>query len=118
MSSPTRAGTARPSTKKVSVETLALIRTDLLDRLRNAFSSWTTPPVHASMFGSAARQDGDIDIDIFLVRPAGVDPENTTWSEQLHDIGDAILAWTGNHASIIDLDERDIARMRDENLPP
>jgi hypothetical protein len=66
------------------------------------------PPVHASMFGSAARQDGDIDsdIDIFLVRPAGVSDEDTTWSEQLHDIGDSILARTGNHASIIDFAEQ------------
>lgn len=45
-----------------------------------------------------------------------MDPESTTWSEQLHDIGDAIL-WTGNHASIIDFDEQDIAQMRDENPP-
>ncbi len=103
----------------LTVETMALIRTELLDRLRDAFSSWSTPPAHASMFGSAARQDGDVDsdIDIFLVRPAGVDPEHATWSNQLHEIGDAILAWTGNHASIIEFTEQDIAQMRAENPP-
>lgn len=102
-----------------TVETLALIRTELLDRLRDAFSSWSIPPVHASMFGSAARQDGDVDsdIDIFLIRPDRVDAENATWGEQLHEIGDAILAWTGNHASIIDFAEQDIARMCVENPP-
>jgi hypothetical protein len=102
-----------------AVETLALIRTELLDRLRNAFSTWSIPPVHASMFGSAARQDGSIDsdIDIFLVRPAGVSAEDTTWSEQLHDIGDAILAWTGNHAGIIDFAEQDIPQLHDKNPP-
>jgi predicted transcriptional regulator len=101
-----------------TVETMATIRTELLDRLRHAFSSWSIPPVHGSMFGSAARQDGDIDsdIDIFLVRPAGVSDEDATWSEQ-HDIGDAILAWTGNHASIIDFPEQDLRQMRDESPP-
>ncbi len=102
-----------------AVETLAHIRTELLDRLRHAFPTWGIPPVHASLFGSAARQDGDADsdIDIFLVRPVGVDAEDAMWSEQLRDIGDAVLAWTGNHAGIIDFAEQDIGRMRDESPP-
>jgi len=71
------------------------------------------------MFGSAARQDGgiDSDIDIFVVRPAGVDSEDVTWNEQLHDLGDAVLTWTGNHAGIIDFAEQDIAQLQDENPP-
>ena len=102
-----------------AVEALALIRTKLLDRLRHAFSTWSIPPVHASLFGSAARQDGDVDsdIDIFVVWPAGVDAEDAIWGEQLQDIGDAVLAWTGNHAGIIDFAEQDIGQMRDENPP-
>lgn len=102
-----------------AVETLALIRTELLDRLRQAFSTWSIPPVHASMFGSTARQDGDIDsdIDILVVRPARVDAEDATWTEQLHTLGGAILAWTGNHAGVIDFAEQDIGQMREENPP-
>ncbi len=102
-----------------TVETMASIRTELLDRLRQTFSSWSTPPVHASMFGSAARQDGDIDsdIDIFLLRPTGVSDEDATWSEQLHEIGDSIRAWTGNRASIIDFTEQDVRQMQDESRP-
>lgn len=102
-----------------AVESLALIRTEFLDRLRHAFSAWSVPPVHASMFGSAARQDGDTDsdIDIFLVRPAGVDAEDAAWNTQLQDLGDAVLAWTGNHVGIIDFSERDIVRMRAKNPP-
>jgi hypothetical protein len=102
-----------------TVETMATIRTELLDRLRHAYSSWSIPPVHASMFGSAARQDGDIDsdIDIFLVRPAGVSDEDAIWSEQLHDLGDSILAWTGNHASIIDFSQQDLRQMHGESPP-
>lgn len=102
-----------------AVEAMALIRTELLGRLRHAFSTWSIQPVHASMFGSAARQDGDVDsdIDIFVVRPAGVDAEDAAWTEQLHSLGDAILAWTGNHAGVIDFAEQDIGRMREENPP-
>jgi predicted nucleotidyltransferase len=102
-----------------TVETLARIRTELLDRLRHAFTSWSVPPLHASLFGSAARGDGDVDsdIDIFVVRPAGVDPEDSTWGKQLEDIGDAILGWTGNHAGILDFAERDIEQLRAENRP-
>jgi hypothetical protein len=102
-----------------AAETMALIRTVLLDRLRDAFSTWIIPPLHASMFGSAARGDGDLDsdIDIFVVRPIGVDTENPTWNEQLQDLGDAILAWTGNHAGIVDFGEQDIEQMRAENPP-
>jgi hypothetical protein len=102
-----------------AVEALALIRTELLGRLRHAFSGWTIPPVHASMFGSAARQDGDIDsdIDIFLVRPTGVSDEDATWSEQLHNISDSILAWTGNRAGVIDFPEQGLRQIRDESPP-
>jgi hypothetical protein len=102
-----------------AVETLALIRIELLDRLRHAFSTWSIPPTHASLFGSTARGDGDLDsdIDIFVVRPAGVEAEDTTWNEQLRDIGDAVLAWTGNHAGMIDFAEHDLGQMRDEDPP-
>jgi Nucleotidyltransferase domain len=100
-----------------TVETLARIRTELLDRLRHAFTSWDVPPLHASLFGSAARGDGDVnsDIDIFIVRPSDVDSEDSTWGEQLEDIGNAVLAWTGNYAGIIDFPEHDIEQLRDEN---
>lgn len=102
-----------------AVETLALIRTELLNRLRHSVSTWTIPPTHASLFGSAARGDGDIDsdIDIFVVRAADVDAEDATWGEQLNATGEAVLAWTGNHASIIDFAERDLRQMLDENPP-
>lgn len=101
-----------------AAEALASIRTALLQRLRAAFSAWGIPPVHASMFGSAARGDGDVgsDIDIFVVRPAGVDAEDPTWCAQLQEIGDAVLAWTGNHAGIVDFAAEDLDRMCAEVL--
>lgn len=50
------------------------MRSDLLSRLRAALSGWSPRAVHASLFGSAARGDGDAgsDIDIFVVRPVPI----------------------------------------------
>ncbi len=38
-------------------------------------------------------------------------------TRRLRDIGEAVLAWTGNHAGIIDFAERDIEQMREERPP-
>src|SRR5438445_698229 len=54
-----------------AVELLADIRSELERRLRDEIGRWEIAPVHVSIFGSAARGDGDTgsDIDIFIVRP-------------------------------------------------
>jgi hypothetical protein len=100
-------------------EALAGLRLEFLSRLRNALSAWAIQPVHASMFGSAARGDGalDSDVDIFVVRPAAVDSEDATWSEQLAGIGDLVFASTGNRAGIVDFAEQDIKQMLEESPP-
>jgi hypothetical protein len=100
-------------------EALAGLRSEFLSRLRDAFSTWEIQPVHASLFGSAARGDGapDSDVDIFVVRPTAVDGEDATWSEQLTGISDVVFASTGNRAGIIDFAEQDIGQMLDENPP-
>jgi DNA-binding transcriptional ArsR family regulator len=100
-------------------ELLAGLRGTLLRRLREALGDWQQAPVHASMFGSAARADGDqsSDIDLLIVRPAGVDEEDQTWRAQLDALGERVLAWTGNHAGIAELAEADLPRLR-RNPPP
>lgn len=54
-----------------AIELLADVRVELQRRLRNEIAGWQIAPTHLSMFGSAARGDGDTrsDIDIFVVRP-------------------------------------------------
>src|ERR1022692_1246291 len=100
-------------------EALAGLRLEFLARLRDAFSAWEVKPVHASMFGSAARRDGalDSDVDIFVVRPAAVDDEDPVWSEQLTSLSDLVFASTGNRAGIIDFAEQDIERMLEQSPP-
>jgi predicted nucleotidyltransferase len=70
--------------------------------------------LHVSVFGSAARGDGDLDsdIDIFLVRPSNVDEENEEWRRQVDSLTTAVFNWTGNHAGFAEVDEEDLKRLR------
>jgi predicted nucleotidyltransferase len=96
------------------VDLLAGLRGELLRRLRAAFAVWDIAPVHASMFGSAARADGDVgsDIDLLVVRPDGVDEDQPEWRSQIEALTDRVFAWTGNRAAVIELAESELARLR------
>jgi predicted nucleotidyltransferase len=97
-----------------AVELLAGMRTTFVSRLRNTLTDWEVAPVHASLFGSAARGDGDTgsDIDLFVVRPASVDEEATGWRSQVDRLTEEVRSWTGNHVAVIEQAERDLARLR------
>jgi predicted nucleotidyltransferase len=99
-----------------AVELLANIRTELESRLRDSIDQWEVAPIHASIFGSAARGDGDSssDIDIFVVRPRTVPADDPRWRDQLNELSDQVLAWTGNHAGLSEISEADIRRLRRE----
>lgn len=102
-----------------AVAALANMRRELFRRLREHLAGWAIAPVHASMFGSAARGDGDVasDIDLVVVRPRGIDEEDERWQEQLSQLAGAVRAWTGNVASIIELDERGVSEVAVSSLP-
>lgn len=102
-----------------AVELLADIRAELERRLRDEIAGWTIAPVHVSVFGSAARGDGDTnsDIDIFVVRPRDVLDDDSHWREQLDGLSDHLLAWTGNHAGLSEVSETDVRRLRRERPP-
>ncbi len=90
-----------------AVEALARLRTDLLDRLRSAVAGWAIPPAHASLFGSAARGDGDSrsDLDLLVAVPRGIDPERDAWRRQVDELSRRASRWTGNRATVIELPE-------------
>jgi hypothetical protein len=77
------------------------------------------PPVHASLFGSAARGDGDTssDIDVFMVRPAAVSTENATWRAQLASLNHDVRRWTGNHAGISEVGQDELPQLATERPP-
>ena len=71
------------------------------------------------MFGSAARGNGDTDsdIDLFIVRPRHVNDDDSKWRGQLDALAGSVRRWTGNHASIAEVAEADLPRLRQERPP-
>jgi len=102
-----------------AVVALADMRAELLGRLRRRLSAWEVPAAHVSMFGSAARADGgtDSDIDLVVIRPRGTEEEEERWREQVAALDEAVLAWTGNDASIVELAETELPRLAAERPP-
>lgn len=88
-----------------AVDVLARLSTELLSRLTTAFGNWKPQPMHASLFGSAARGDGDLqsDVDLLLVRPHGVRDDDASWIEQRDALALRVRRWTGNHAGIAEV---------------
>jgi predicted nucleotidyltransferase len=102
-----------------AVELLAGMRTELERRLRAEIADWESAPAHVSIFGSAARGDGDTrsDIDLFVVRPAGVAEDDPGWRQQLDRLADHVHDWTGNHAALSEVSAADLRRLRRERPP-
>jgi predicted nucleotidyltransferase len=102
-----------------AVAALVEVRVALLDRIRQDLESWQVTPVHASLFGSFARGDGDTDsdIDLFVVRPAAIPREDARWREQLDELSRKISRWTGNRAAIHESSETDLPRLATDGPP-
>lgn len=102
-----------------AVEALTNLRPGLFERLRQAIATWKVAPTHASLFGSAARGDGDArsDIDLFIVRPEKIDEDDATWRSQLDGLAEGIRRWTGNHASIAELSTKQLTSLRKRRPP-
>jgi predicted nucleotidyltransferase len=101
------------------VEQMAEARAELVRRLRETIGAWTVPAVHASLFGSTARGDGGLasDIDLFIVRPVGVEAENETWREQTGRLAESVRRWTGNHAGIAEVSDTELPQLRRDRPP-
>jgi hypothetical protein len=98
---------------------LAHLRQQLLDLLKESASAWPTPATHLSIFGSAARADGDeqSEIDLFVVRPGTVDAEDAAWRGQLDALRESVRRWTGNHAGISEVGEAELRELATERPP-
>lgn len=102
-----------------ALEALAGMRAELERRLRAHIEQWELAPAHASIFGSAARGDGDTesDIDLFVVRPEGVEESDERWRGQLDRLAADVYEWTGNHLAVAEVGERELRRLRREQPP-
>lgn len=97
---------------------LAELHTKLQEQLVALIRSWQLAPQHASLFGSAARRDGDAssDIDVLLVHR---DDEQSTdaWERQVDELARSIRRWTGNEPGILDVSTSAMNRMRRHREP-
>lgn len=102
-----------------AVLSLMTLHEELFRRLQEAISGWPIRPLHASVFGSTARGDGDAasDIDLLLLRPDDVHADDEQWRRQVDQLGDLVLRWTGNHVGISELSDDDVVRLRKEAPP-
>jgi len=98
---------------------MAGARWGLVERLRELIGGWKTPTFHASLFGSAARGEGNprSDIDLLVVRRTEIDPENGDWRRQLDELAEHVWLWTGNHAGVVELSEANLPRLLEERPP-
>ena len=88
-----------------AIEALVSIRSRLLERITELVAAWPIAPLHVSLFGSAARRDGDAasDIDVLIVRPDSVGDDDDAWASQVGALRDAVSAWTGNRCQVFDV---------------
>jgi hypothetical protein len=102
-----------------AVDILAGMRTELLSRIADSIDAWEIAPRHVSLFGSAARGEGDTesDIDLFVVRAKGVSEDDPRWRTQLEGLATQVRSWTGNHAGIAEVSEDEIPRLRRDQPP-
>ena len=86
------------------------VRRELVARLADAVTGLGPALLHASLFGSFARGDGDqdSDIDLFLLmNPSSIEPSG--WEAQLRRLEDLVLGWTGNRLEVLVLDSNGLA---------
>lgn len=91
----------------------------LFERMRASLLAWNPRPVHVSVFGSAARRDGDTssDIDLFVVRPSGVAESHKQWRSQIDTLANDVVGWSGNHLGVVDVSLAATRRLGRERPP-
>jgi predicted nucleotidyltransferase len=77
------------------------IRADLLDRLATETQRLMPPPVHASVFGSFARGQADVDSDVDVLLLASNEHDVLAWNAQIDVLVERVERWTDNRCSCV-----------------
>jgi predicted nucleotidyltransferase len=91
---------------------LTTMRLRMFERIRTAIAQWApeVQPDHASVFGSAARGDGDLDSDVDLLLVHGfTDQPPPEWIGHVAALGDHVHSWTGNHLQTYEISQAQFA---------
>lgn len=84
---------------------LSQVRETVLDRLAGLAQAMPVPPAGLIVFGSFARGQADrsSDIDVVIVRPSDVVPDQVAWLEGLDRWHDAVRELTGNPVEMLEV---------------
>lgn len=86
------------------VRGIALLRQELIARLRATLDDWPIAPAAAVVFGSVSRGEATeaSDLDVLVIRPAGTCGEDPGWQDQTADLAALATRWTGNDARVLE----------------
>lgn len=101
-----------------SIRDLAGLRISLVQAIRRDLAGWDIQALHASLFGSVARDGGNrqSDVDLLVVRPANISFDDSQWREQLDTVSERVFLWTGNHAGMTEIDPSDLGRLEPQPI--
>jgi hypothetical protein len=98
------------------IEALANLSEQVIENVRTLIAGWPDPPLLAMLFGSVATglSTSTSDVDLLIVRPAGLDPYSPRWARQLSELQARTTAWSGNDARILEYGEDELAELATE----
>lgn len=88
-----------------ALQALLGLEEQLRARLVEHVAGWQRPPESLVVYGSAARGQATAtsDIDVLVVRPDTIEPDEAIWQGQLAGLADRVLRWTGRPASVVEM---------------
>lgn len=102
-----------------SIDGLLSARRLLEEGVRAAVAEWEFPPASVELFGSQARggSDAGSDIDVLIVRPDLEPGAVEIWEEQVAELHDGIVRWTGNPCDIVVLSPGELEQASELDEP-
>lgn len=96
-----------------AVVLMSRLREELISRVTAKVDTWDIAPVAIWLFGSAARATGsdDSDIDVFILRPDGVNGGDSEWLMQTLELASSVLDWSGNSCDLLEYSETEFTEL-------
>lgn len=98
---------------------LANLRQALVAELRAAAAEIEPAPASAVLFGSLARGDAglDSDVDVLVVRPSDLDPDDDAWGRALHAFAGRVERSSGHPLGLAEVDEAELPSLLRSDRP-